>query len=239
MKLHQVQKSINFDIADFHAHILPAADHGSDSVEMSMLQLSLAKEYSVNRILATPHFYPNVHTVSSFVAARSKSAQELKAYCKPDMPEFKLGAEVLVCEGLERLPELDKLCFCGTKYLMLELPFFDFRDEYVETVSAILDSGYNVVLAHADRYPIEYIEPLIDCGVKNLQINVTSLTSLFKPRHIFKWLESGLVTMLGSDIHGVKKTYYSKFLKAKNKILEFLPYIRQNSEKIWSEIESI
>ena len=236
---NSVVKPLDLDIVDFHSHILPGADHGSDSVEMSMEQFALAKKYSVNRILATPHFYPNVHTVSAFISARSKAVNSLRMSCNSDSPVIKLGAEVLVYEGLSRLPDLDKLCFSGTNYLMLELPFFNFSEEYVDTVSSIVDLGYNVVLAHVDRYPADYIEQFIDCGVKNLQINTSSLLSLFKPKRVFKWIESGLVTMLGSDIHGISKAAYAKFFKAKNKISEFLPYIKKSSDKIWNEIESV
>lgn len=239
MKSSACQKPADLDIVDFHAHILPGADHGSDSVKTSLEQLALAKKYSANRILATPHFYPNVHTVSSFISLRSEAALALNSSTSQNMPQIKLGAEVLICEGLQRLPDLDKLCFLGTNYLMLELPFFNFSEEYVDVVSSILDSGYNVILAHADRYPAAYIEQFIDCGVKSLQINALSLLSFFKPRHIFRWLEKGLVTMLGSDIHGANKSVYSGFLKSKSKISEFLPYIKKTSDYIWNQIESI
>ena len=32
------------DLVDFHSHILPRADHGSDSVETSLKQLKLAAD---------------------------------------------------------------------------------------------------------------------------------------------------------------------------------------------------
>ncbi|MEE3459824.1 MAG: CpsB/CapC family capsule biosynthesis tyrosine phosphatase, partial [Candidatus Faecousia sp.] len=40
---------------DFHAHILPGADHGSDGLETSLRQLALAEEAGVDTIVATPH----------------------------------------------------------------------------------------------------------------------------------------------------------------------------------------
>ena len=58
---------LNKDLVDFHAHILPEADHGSSSLEMSLWQLASAKRYGVTRIIATPHFYPHVHTVESLL----------------------------------------------------------------------------------------------------------------------------------------------------------------------------
>ena len=227
------------DVVDFHSHILPAVDHGSPNIECSLAQLKLASTYSVRRIMATSHFYPNIHTLSSFLKIRNKAALDLKNAAPLGAPEFKLGAEVLICEGLERFPDLDKLCFQNTKNIMLELPFIDFSEEYAITAGEIADMGYNVILAHADRYSKEIVEIMLDYGVNTLQINTDSLVSVFKKKHIYKWLELGLVSMLGSDIHGSKKKYYRKFSAAKKHISEFLLPIKKASDKIWEEIETI
>ena len=204
-----------------------------------MTQLSIARKYYVSRILATPHFYPNAHTVSSFLSTRAESIKMLKDSRLTTMPEFKVGAEVLICEGLERLPQIDKLCFDGTNYIMLELPFSDFSEGYITTVSSLISSGFEVVLAHVDRYPCEYIDALIDCGVKNLQLNASALFSLFPHKSINRWLGEGLITMLGSDIHGSSRQYYKKFMKAKDKLTHFISYIKDSSDSIWNKINSI
>lgn len=227
------------DVVDFHSHILPGADHGSYTVETSLAQLRSAQKNSVKRILATPHFYPNLHTISYFIANRSSAIAALKAAKTPDMPEFKVGAEVLLCEGLERHPELDRLCFDGTKHIMIELPFVDVSDEHVKTLEALMDKGYNVILAHVDRYPKEYIEELIELGVKNLQVNVSSLATVFKRKHLYKWAEKGLVTMLGSDIHGDAPIAYKYFANAQKKLSNYILQIKASSDKIWDEIKSI
>ena len=52
---------------DFHAHVLPHADHGSTSVESSIKQIEEAKKAEVDFIVATPHFYPNKHNLYSFL----------------------------------------------------------------------------------------------------------------------------------------------------------------------------
>ena len=43
---------------DYHAHILPRCDHGSDGVETSLRQLAMAAEAGIRTVCATPHFYP-------------------------------------------------------------------------------------------------------------------------------------------------------------------------------------
>ena len=43
-------------ITDFHSHVLPGADHGSDSVETSERQLELVDGAGIDRVVAAPHF---------------------------------------------------------------------------------------------------------------------------------------------------------------------------------------
>ena len=222
-------KTSVYDVVDFHSHILPGVDHGSENLENSIKQLNNAKKFSIKRILATPHFYPSTHTLSSFLDLRDRAVKKLNDARTSDMPVFKIGAEVLICEGLERFPGLDKLFFFGTNHLLLELPFFDFREEYAETVGTLIKNGYNVILAHADRYPKEDIEVMLDYGVSNLQINADSLCSLVKKRHIKKWFECGLVSMIGSDAHGSGRRAFSFFEKSQHKISDYLEEIKAKS----------
>lgn len=223
-----------FDVVDFHSHILPAADHGSDSVETSLKQLKLASDDGITRIIATPHFYPHKHTLEKFLQKREECAKSLSDVCDGSLPTVKLGAEVLLCQGLEKLQSLDKLCLCGTDYLLLELPFSDFRQEYCYTVEKILKSGFKIVLAHVDRYPKENIEQLIDVGIDMLQVNADSLDKLFKPKHILEWAKNGKVVALGSDIHGNDAKAYKRFTKAKAVLGDSLEFIAQKSDQIFS-----
>ena len=229
-----------FDIADFHAHILPGVDHGSENLSTSLSQLAIAERNSVKRVLATPHFYPNTHTLSTFLELRDGAADELYKARKVSMPEFQVGAEVLICDGLHRFPDIDKLCFSGTKYLMLELPFFDFSESYAVTAGELVDMGYEVILAHADRYPENVIDTMLASGVEHLQINTDSLVGIFrKKNHIFRWIDEGLVCALGSDIHGTCGKAYRDFVKAQKSLGELLYLIKNASDKIWNEIETI
>ncbi len=232
-------KTSVLDIVDFHSHILPGVDHGSENFENSIKQLKNAKKFSIERILATSHFYPSTHTLSAFLSLRDSAAKRLNDARDSDMPVFKVGAEVLICEGLERFPGLEKLCFFGTNHLLIELPFFDFREEYAETVGILIKNGYNVILAHADRYPKEDIEIMLDYGVSNLQINADSLCSVIKKKHIINWFERGLVSMIGSDVHGSGRRAYKCFKKSHDKISDYIGQIKAKSDKIWDEISNI
>lgn len=222
------------NIVDFHAHILPGADHGSSCAETTKRQMQLALDAGVTRIIATPHFYPHKHTLEQFLLRR-KAAYDKLAELHSDV-DVKLGAEVLLCAGLENFQDLDKLCFNGTNFMLLELPFSDFRSEYSDTAKKILKSGIEIILAHVDRYPRESIESMMDVGVKHFQVNADALTKLFKPRHLLEWAKGGNIVALGSDIHNADKAAYRRFRKAERVLGDAVIGIKDYSDKVFEQI---
>lgn len=207
---------------DFHAHILPECDHGSDSVDVSVKQLKMAAEAGIKVICATPHFYPDRCNVKEFLSHRKHCFNKLKDVKIQNCPEIRPGAEVLVCENMDRMKDLELLCIKGTNYLLLEMPFYSWSDDLLDTVERLADrDDIRIVIAHADRYKPEDVECLIGMGLK-LQLNADSLCSPFKSKkHLLKWIEQGHVMALGSDIHGTK-TGYKHFIKCCTKYSEKL-----------------
>lgn len=192
---------------DYHAHILPGCDHGSDSVETSLKQLKMAKSAGVETICATPHFYPNNESVKSFLSRRSRTFEKLKAASAENDPKILLGAEVLICDGMDRMENLPDLCLEGTRELLLEMPFYEWPDNIWDTVFSLNDNEeIDIVIAHADRYPAKNIEVLIDAGIP-LQLNAGSLTHVLRRSKYMSWIENGHVAYLGSDIHGLGDGY--------------------------------
>lgn len=225
--------SRGYEIIDFHAHILPGADHGSASIDTTAQQLALAQKAGVSKIIATPHFYPHMHTLSSFLEKRDVAYRSMLSVL-PEGMEIRLGAEVLICPGIENLPELDKLFINGTKTLLLELSTSEFSEENCASVRKLIDRGVNVVLAHADRYPVPYIERMIELGAK-IQLNAVSLNKFFKRKPLYSWLSRGLVVALGSDIHGRDSKAYPALVKAYRKIGTHADKVARESQLIWKK----
>ena len=207
------------NLIDFHAHILPCADHGSDGKNTSLSQLAYASSVGVNTVVATPHFYPHKHKVKDFLERRSASYCDLKGAYGGDI-NIILGAEVLLCENINKLPDVDKLCIEGTHAILLELPFSSFKHSYYETVESLISDGFDVILAHADRYDADIIDSLVTLGAK-IQLNASSLSSLFVKKHIKSWIERGIVVAIGSDIHMADKRAYAAFKKAVGRTLKY------------------
>ncbi len=192
-------------IIDFHAHILPGADHGSKSVKNSEEQLFLLKSAGVKSVVATPHFYPQKDSVDSFLERRSAAVGELSRIVSDVNPKVYLGAEVLVCPGIDHMQDFGRLCIEGTDVILLEMPFSSWNDSHIEAVSRISRMGMTVVMAHIDRYPTADIIRLCnECDVL-YQINGETQAT-FKGRKKVKWIIENLpVIAVGSDIHGADK----------------------------------
>ena len=190
---------------DFHAHILPGADHGSDGLETSLRQLALAEEAGVDVIVATPHFYPQSDDFGHFLQKRHRTFETLLAHYQGPI-RILPGAEVHMCVGLDHLEGLERLCVRGTSVMLCELPFHSYPGGLTETFERMMDRGIVPVLAHVDRYDPIQIENLFSLGLLG-QLNAEPLSHRFHRRRFLPWIDRGSVVAFGSDIHGTAIGY--------------------------------
>ena len=197
------------------------------------LKIKLANECGVDKIIATPHFYPSMMSVERFLSLRDKAYELLLPHIDPS--SIRLGAEVLICDNIQNLPDLEKLCLYGSRTILLELPFNHFDKNYKYIISDLVKDGYEVILAHADRYVEANIDLLLNYGAK-IQLNAESLDVFFKRKQLYTWMENGFVVALGSDIHGADKKAYKRFVNATKKAGKHWPVIDKASEIIWQKL---
>ncbi|MCD7787048.1 MAG: capsular polysaccharide biosynthesis protein, partial [Oscillospiraceae bacterium] len=128
---------------DFHMHILPAVDDGSDSVETSMAMLRMSAEQGVEYIAATPHFYAERMTPESFLTRRRDAFALFTDAIggEAGLPRLLLGAEVHFFTGISTFDGLDALCLDGTKFLLLEMPFHTWSEHMLHEVDTISCRG--------------------------------------------------------------------------------------------------
>lgn len=62
---------------DFHTHILPGMDDGSQATHESLQMLTLESEQGAQEILLTPHFYAHFDKISSFFRAERALFSEI------------------------------------------------------------------------------------------------------------------------------------------------------------------
>lgn len=220
-----MEKNSVQDIIDFHAHILPNADHGSDGIDTTRIQLQEAIRANVQCVVATPHFYPHEDTVAMFLERRKKALDQMKELEERKEIHILQGAEVLLCPNLDKMPELEKLCIENTRILLMEMPFSEkWSSDYIETLERISKGKYHVVLAHIERYSMENAKIILEMNLP-VQVNASCMKTLKKRKIVQMFMEQGNIVAMGSDIHGRGREYrlfhkvIKKFLKQKIDIM--------------------
>uniref|UniRef100_UPI003459C1F4 CpsB/CapC family capsule biosynthesis tyrosine phosphatase n=1 Tax=uncultured Ruminococcus sp. TaxID=165186 RepID=UPI003459C1F4 len=66
-------------LTEYHCHILPGIDDGSDSVETSLQMIKMMKKQGVQRICATPHFYAHREkSVAEYLKKRQAAFEQIQ-----------------------------------------------------------------------------------------------------------------------------------------------------------------
>ena len=195
-------------MTDLHMHVLPGMDDGSKDVSTSIAMLERSAAYGVDTVAATSHFYAEDNDIVRFLARRQSSYDRLLEAIgsRDDLPQLRLGAEVLYFNGMSAVDDLDALCLEGTDLLLLEMPFVPWTDRVLREVEAIQRSGLQVVAAHIERYmdiqPRRTMEAFFDLNTF-IQCNGEFFLSRWTARRALRMFKQGQIHFLGSDAHNM------------------------------------
>ena len=197
---------------DLHTHVLPMMDDGSQSAEQSVEMLRLLKRQGIDRVVATPHFYPKQEDPDSFLKRRADSAAMLRsaiefAGLEGELPEVLIGAEVAYYSGMSLSKRVKELCIEGTDVMLLEMPFSKWTDAVVNEVCKMqMELGVQIILAHVDRY-FQYFDNAKLYKLKSyrvmMQINADPFLEFWSGRRVLKLLGTNMIGALGSDCHNL------------------------------------
>lgn len=136
---------------DLHSHILHAIDDGPDTLDDAV---SLGRAYlaaGFDTVVATPHATEGNPQPGLILERLAELKEELKRLSIPltVLPGAEQHIEPLT---LKRLQNGDLLTLNNTRYLLLELPFFQPLPPYALTLIAdITTAGYVPVIPHPER----------------------------------------------------------------------------------------
>lgn len=197
-----------FQITDFHSHILPGIDDGSQNVDQSLQMLRQAESQGVTRMVATPHFYAHNNTPEAFLENRDKAQKQLQAAMEEEsgLPEIVLGAEVYYFPGMSDVQELQDMTIGNRPFLLVEMPFSTWtEDMYHELEQIELKQGLIPVIAHLDRYLTTWNRRSILNRLRKMQVLIQVNTAFFRnkktQRIALKLLKKGQIHLLGTDCH--------------------------------------
>jgi protein-tyrosine phosphatase len=193
---------------DFHSHILPGIDDGSQDVKTSCEMLKILKKQGVGIVAATPHFYAHKQSLEDFLEIRQHALNKLTAAFSEDMPVIVPAAEVYIQRGIHNL-DLSALCYGKTNFILIEFPYTAYQSWMLEEVYNLsISQSFTPVFAHLDRYLTMYnldaVKEILDFDHAIIQVNHSSLFERTSRKMVFNWIKEGLPVVFGSDCHNTQ-----------------------------------
>jgi protein-tyrosine phosphatase len=225
---------------DFHAHILPSTDDGSEDMDMSLRMLNISVSEGVDYICATPHFI-----VDEFEIDKSEydtRLQQLKTACSNISMDILIGLEVYIHPDLPDLYKKGRIWgFNNTPYVLVELPMREFPLYTEEVLYRLRLEGAIPVIAHPERnlkilQNYKLLTNLVAQGTL-VQMNAGSLTGMYGSninKFADKLIDMNMVHLLGSDGHNdygrttKLKEAYRKVRVRNKRLFEWLLENEQN-----------
>ena len=198
-------------IIDFHSHILPGIDDGSQSVEESIALLRKEAEQGVTQVIATPHFYPRYDAPEQFLKRRSEAEAALREEMSKHagLPQLFVGAEVYFFNGISDCEAILPLTIDKKRCILIEMPLPPWTDSMYRELEGIYEKqGITPIIAHIDRY----IGPFRTYGIPErlaeLPVIVQAKADFFLHRTTLpmalRMVRSDRIHLLGSDAHNLK-----------------------------------
>lgn len=197
-------------IIDFHSHILPGIDDGSQSVEESIALLRKEAEQGVTQVIATPHFYPRYDAPEQFLKRRSEAEAALREEMSKHagLPQLFVGAEVYFFNGISDCEAILPLTIDKKRCILIEMPLAPWTEKmYQELEGLYSKQGLMPVIAHVDRYFGKFRTFGIPERLAELPVLVQANAEFFLNRSTaakaLRMLKKDQIHLLGSDCHNL------------------------------------
>jgi protein-tyrosine phosphatase len=183
-------------------------DDGPEDVKTSLFMMNMWFEQGVERVVATPHYYPHSEPIKSFLSRREAALREIGKYAS--RPIILPGAEVRIERDICEAAEITKLTITGSSYLLLELPYAPLKEWMLSEVCGL---AYNLkiipIFAHIDRYLNWYsaddINRVLSIQGAVYQVNNEALFKRETRRFALQLIDNGCPVVFVSDAHNTGK----------------------------------
>ena len=202
---------IDFSIlkTDIHSHLIPGIDDGAQNLDESLELILALQELGFSKFITTPHimsdFYRNTPEIINNGLSKVKDALNT---LNIDI-EMEVAAEYYIdFEFQNDIGEKEYLTF-GNRYILVEISFLESPNNLKEIIFNLQLEGYNVVLAHPERYlyyTLKEYKELSDRGIL-LQLNLLSITEYYSEevkKQAEQLIDNDLISLVGTDCHNMK-----------------------------------
>lgn len=203
---------------DIHTHILHNCDDGSDSLELSIKQITNMIDNGVTDIVLTPHYMNSyVQTDAKIIDTQFKELIKATADLKVNLHK---GGEIFLNPGIDDKIINKELCIGDTSYILVETNMGEFTPDIYETLFNLVKKGLRPILAHPERYNYIINDPAMaeDFLHRNvyLQINAGSILGLYGSKiakTAWHLIDNGFAHFVASDNHCKTDEYFLPLAK--------------------------
>lgn len=145
----------DYAMTDLHTHILYDLDDGSESIEMSVKMLEIAKKNGTDNIVLTPHSnIPNgyINYMSDVIVRRFENLKKVSLEREIGINIY-LGMEVYASNDIDRLiMDGAVITLNKSRYLLIEFPFQADPLWVSNILAKVQNIGVVPLIAHPERY---------------------------------------------------------------------------------------
>ncbi len=194
---------------DMHSHLIPAIDDGAPDLEASINILKKLQQLGFQKVVTTPHimsdFYKN--TPENIFQGLEIVKAELKR--RSITIQLEAAAEYYVDYDFEQKIGKEQFLTFGDNFILIEFSFIGAPVNLLDIIFKLQLQGYNVVLAHPERYGFLDKKDYEDFRTRGvfLQLNLLSLIGYYSSpiQQKAEWLiAENMVSFLGTDCHNMK-----------------------------------
>ena len=199
-------KDFSIISTDIHSHLIPSIDDGSKDLETSINIIKKLSDLGFKKIITTPHVMSDLYRNDSKTIMNGlKVLQQEVVKQKIDIILSAAAEYYIDYEFVQNIGKQDFLTF-GNNFLLIEHSFHEAPKDFFNIIFKLQTEGYNVVLAHPERYQFYQIDDykkLIDKGVY-LQLNLLSLTNYYSlnvSKKVQTMIDRKMFSFVGTDCH--------------------------------------
>lgn len=201
---------------DIHAHFVFGVDDGAQSAEDMYAMLDAAASDGVEILYASSHIAPGLQPFDTPLYEERVSCA--KQYCAAQGYDLQVlpGAEILCSPMIERTAKEHRLrALGGSDTVLLEFAPQTAFSEMISAVHMIRQCGYDIILAHIERYECLYGKGawrLKDKADVKYQVNCSTaleesayVRGMIRRMTVRKWFSDGLIDFIASDAHDISR----------------------------------
>lgn len=193
---------------DIHSHVLPGLDDGAENIDQTKSLLNGMKAIGVSKCIVTPHTLPEIweNTFDGITTNFEDTKHKLEESTSNML--YRAASEYMINESFLNQLESEPLLTLKDNFVLIEMSYLSPPLALKEILFEIQLKGYQIVLAHPERYLFYHkntkmYETLKGLGVQ-FQLNLLSSVGYYGASVANTadfLLKENFIDFVGSDVH--------------------------------------